>query len=320
MNDCAFHLSYIFMIRNHEQPKKIQGVLAASLTPMKENLDVDHDQLIAHCRWLLANGCNGVALMGTTGEANSLGVAERLDLLDAVVEAGISPARLLVGTGCCALPDTLALTRHALDHGVAGMLMLPPFYYKGVSEDGIYAAFDAVIQRIGDEALRIYLYHFPQMSAIPFSHALIERLLNQYPGIIAGIKDSSGDLDNMRSMTASFPGFDVFTGNDRYLLDVLRVGGVGCISATTNISCSLAGQLYTTWTTAEAEAEAIQEKLTGVRLAVQARPMIPALKGFMVRHTGNYGWKHIRPPHVMLPPEEIDALDQQLDAVAFSRA
>ena len=217
----------------------LKGVMAASLTPMKDDLTIDHERLIAHCRWLLDNGCNAIAFMGTTGEANSLSVAERMIALDAVLEAGIAPELLMVGTGCCALPDTLALTRHAIAQGVGGMLMLPPFYYKGVSEEGVFAAFDAAIQRVGHDGLRIYLYHFPQMSGVPFSHALIERLLKKYPDVIAGIKDSSGDFENMRSMAAHFPGFDVFAGTERYLLDIMRAGGVGCISASANVTCPL---------------------------------------------------------------------------------
>lgn len=282
---------------------------------MKDDLTIDHERLIAHCQWLLGNGCDGIAFMGTTGEANSLSVAERMIALDAVIEAGIAPEQLMVGTGCCALPDTLALTRHALAQGVGGMLMLPPFYYKGVSEEGVFAAFDATIQRVGQEDLRIYLYHFPQMSAVPFSHALIERLLKRYPDVIAGIKDSSGDFENMRSMAAHFPGFDVFAGTERYLLDILRAGGVGCISASANITCPLAAEVYRARETPEADA--LQEKLTRVRLAIQARVMIPALKGLLVRHRSDAGWQNLRPPQVSLSQDEIDQLDRELETLAF---
>ncbi len=296
--------------------KGLHGVMAASLTPMKDDLTIDHERLVAHCDWLLSSGCNGIAFMGTTGEANSLSVAERMIALDAVIEAGIPAEQLMVGTGCCALPDTLALWRHALAHQVGGMLMLPPFYYKGVSEDGVFAAFDAVIQRIGDDGLRIYLYHFPYMSAVPFSHKLIERLLKHYPGIIAGIKDSSGDWENMRSMASNFSDFDVFAGTEQYLLDVLRAGGVGCISASANVTCSLAAEVYKARETPKADA--LQEQLTQIRRVIQTRAMIPALKGFVARHRKDDGWKNFRPPHISLSQDEISNLENELESLAFA--
>ena len=183
----------------------ISGVLAAVLTPLNADLSPDLDRLLRHCRWLIDNGCDGLAVLGTTGEANSFSVDERIAILDGLAEAGIPGDRLLPGTGCCALTDSVSLTRRAVELGAAGVLMLPPFYYKDVSDAGLFATFAEIIERVGDSRLRIYLYHFPRMSAVPFSHALIEDLLKRYPDTVAGMKDSSGDLANMAGAARAFP-------------------------------------------------------------------------------------------------------------------
>ena len=188
-----------------------RGVLAPVVTPFTSDLRPDVARLVRHCRWLLDNDV-GLAVFGTNSEANSLTVAEKLELLDALVEAGLPAARMMPGTGTCALPDTVELTRRAVAHGCGGVLMLPPFYYKGVSDDGLFASFAEVIERVGDPRLRIYLYHIPPVSMVPISLPLIDRLLRRYPGTIAGIKDSSGDWNNTRAMLEQFQprGFDVF--------------------------------------------------------------------------------------------------------------
>ena len=166
-----------------------------------------------------------------------MSTGEKLELLDALTEAGIAAERMMPGTGCCALSDSLALTRKAVELGCAGVLMLPPFYYKGVSDEGLFRSYAEIIERVGDARLRIYLYHIPQVAQVPISLALIERLLKAYPGTIAGVKDSSGDWDNTRAMLERFQpqGFDVFAGSETFLLATLRGGGAGCISATANV-------------------------------------------------------------------------------------
>ena len=293
-----------------------EGVFAATLTPMNEDLSVNSGLLIKHCKWLLTHGLNGIALSGTTGEANSLSVAEKMIMLDDLIAGGISPEKLIVGTGCCAIPDSVTLSRHAVKHDVGGVLMLPPFYYKGVSDDGIFASFDEVIQRVGSDQLRIYLYHFPKMSAVPLSLSLIERLLKHYPDQIAGIKDSSGDWHNMKTMAEEFPGFRVFAGSEAFLLDILRVGGVGCISATVNITGFLAGQVFEQWQ--KETADGIQTKLTDIRLLLQKYPFIPMLKGLMQRYTGNEDWQTMRPPHMSMSQNEIDELLSILTSKSFA--
>ena len=285
---------------------KLKGVFPATLTPMRDDLSVNSELLVKHCKWLLENGADGITVSGTTGEANSLSVAEKMIMLDDLVAGGISPEKLIVGTGCCAFPDTVALTRHALKHGVSGILMLPPFYYKGVSDAGLFNSFEQVIQRVGDENLRIYLYHFPRMSATPISMQLIERLLKHYPHQIAGVKDSSGDWENMKGMVEAFPGFSVFAGTEAFLLDILRIGGVGCISASANVTIRFAGQVYSQWE--RPEAEGLQSRLTALRLALQQYPFIPGLKGMLADFSGDVSWNNMRPPHVPSSRNEIEMM------------
>jgi len=302
-----------------EKPmSKPGGVWVAALTPMNPDLSPNTRKFVDHCQWLLRQGANGLAVLGTTGEANSFSVAEKRALLEAVAEAGIGGDKLLPGTGTCAIPDTVELTRHALSVGSAGVVMLPPFYYKNVSDDGLYAAYSEVIQRVGDPKLRIYFYHFPQMSATPISHDLIERLLKEYPDTIAGIKDSSGNLDNMLEMCRRFPGFGVFAGSEQFLLPVLRAGGVGCISATANVTAALCAEVF-----AKRDApsvDAIQEELSAQRLAIQSQVLIPALKSIVARHTGDNGWLVTRPPVVPLDAAEESMLFATLDGTKFALA
>ena len=288
-------------------------VFAASLTPLKSDLSIDYDRLILHCKWLLSNGCNGVAFMGTTGEANSFSVTERIHALDTLIEAGIPAQSLMVGTGCCALPDTLALTRHAMQHGVTDILLLPPFYYKGVSDDGVYASCERVIQQIGDSRLRLYLYHFPFMSQVPFTDDVIEKLISHYPSHIAGIKDSSGDWEHISHLIKTFPSLNVFAGTERYLLETLRIGGAGCISASVNLTAPMAAEVVRHYK--EDKGDVLQKTLTTARLTIQEKPMIPALKGVMARLRNDSGWNYVRPPLLPLQAPEIESLFNDLKPV-----
>ena len=282
------------------------GVYAASLTPQHDDLSVNYERLVAHGRWLLDNGCDGIVVVGTSGEANSFTVAERMAALDAVVDAGLPAHRLLVGTGCCAVPDTVTLTRHAVTKGVGGVLVLPPFYYKNVPDEGVFAAFDRVIQQVGEAKLQVYLYHFPQMSTVPFSDALVERLLSAYPDTIVGMKDSTGDWSHMKHVVEAFPGFRVFSGTERYLLDILEAGGAGCISATVNVTCRLAGEVFARWQSEDMRP--LQHRLTAIRAAIMVYPAIPALKRIMAEQTGQADWLNLRPPLTPLGDDEAAAL------------
>ena len=307
---------------NHSENQTVpDGVMAAVLTPLAADGGVDHRRFADHCRWLLASGCDGLAVLGTTGEANSFSVEERLTLLDRLVESGVPPASLLPGTGCCALPDTVRLTRKAVTLGAKGVLMLPPFYYKTVTDDGLFAAFAEVIEAVGDDRLRVYLYHFPQMSGVPLRAPLIERLLARYPTIVAGMKDSSGDLANMTANAAAFPGFRVLSGSDELLWPLIQAGGAGCITAVCNVAAPLAARVVAAFRSDDpAAAESAHEPLAAVRAAIARYPLSAALKEIMARHTGDAGWLRLRPPLTPLPVDDAAALATALDRLGFAPA
>jgi 4-hydroxy-tetrahydrodipicolinate synthase len=289
-------------------PGTLEGVLAPILTPYDNELVPDIPRFVELACHLMGQGL-GLAPFGTTSEGNSLSVPEKAELLDALGEAGLDMGRMMPGTGCCALSDSVALTRHAVEAGCGGVLMLPPFYYKNPSEDGLFAAFAEIIERVGDDRLRVYLYHFPQQSQIPISHALIARLLAAYPGTVAGIKDSSGDFANMEAMCRSFPGFQVFAGTERLILPVMRAGGAGCISANANIHGPAMLDLWRRWR--ESEAEVLQREMDGFRTIMEGMPLIAALKALTARRTGDYGWRRVRPPLVALTPaDEIELVER----------
>src|SRR5438552_17197684 len=225
--------------------QRILCVLAPVVTPFKADLSPDCERFIRHCQWLLSQDC-GLAVFGTNSEANSMAAKERSTLLDVLVAAGIDPSRMTPGTGCCSVTETVELTAHAVKHGCAGVLMLPPFYYKNVSEEGLYRYFSEVVQRVGDTRLKIYLYHIPPVAIVGITPKLVERLLKAYPNTIAGMKDSSGDWNNTKTFLDAFArgGFDVFVGSESFLLANLRNGGAGTISATANVNPAAIHKLY----------------------------------------------------------------------------
>jgi len=242
----------------------IRGVLSPVVTPFTDTLEPDADRLAQHCRWLVDSNV-GLAVFGTNSEANSLSMNEKRRLLDHLIDAGLPAGKMMPGTGSCALSDAIELTQAALTHGCAGVLMLPPFYYKGVSDEGLHRFYSELIQKIGNSKLRVYLYHIPQVSNVPITYALIERLLKEYPGTIAGIKDSSGDWSNTLGMLEQFQphGFDVFSGSETFLLETLRRGGAGCISATANVNPARIAELFENFEAANAEEH--QSQLDAVR-------------------------------------------------------
>ena len=297
--------------------KRLAGVLSPVVTPFKPDFSPDPERFVRHCRWLLANNV-GLAVFGTNSEANSLSVGERIELLERLVESGADPARMMPGTGACALTDSVRLTAHAVELGCAGALMLPPFYYKGVSDDGLYRNFAEIVERVGDSRLRIYLYHIPPVSQIPISLALIERLLKAYPGAIAGVKDSSGDWNNTKAMLERFApqGFDVFAGSETFLLMNMRHGGRGCISATANVNPAAIHGLYARWQ--DADADEMQKSLDAIRAVFQKYPMIPALKQAVAHWSGDGEWTRVRSPLVELAAVQSTALIADLGEEGFS--
>jgi 4-hydroxy-tetrahydrodipicolinate synthase len=298
--------------------KPFAGVLSPVLTPFKKDLNPDAGRFVAHCRWLLDQGATGLAVFGTTSEANSLSVKERIELLEALIVDGINPKLLMPGTGCCALTDSVRLTAHAVRNGCGGVLMLPPFYYKGVSDDGLFANIAEVIERVGDDRLRIYLYHFPQMAVLSYSLDLVERLIKAYPTIVVGVKDSSGDWSNTEAMLKRFPGFDVFPGSEVFLLPALRGGGAGCITATANVNAAMVRNLYDNWQSPQADA--LQDEITALRKAIQGYPMIPALKEIIAHYRDDAVWTTVRPPLVRLSEAQGRSLIADLEQKKFALA
>lgn len=295
------------------------GVWAPAVTPLDRDLAPDPGRFTAHVRWLLDNGCHGVAVFGTTGEANSFAVDERIALLDATLEAGIPGERLMVGTGCCALTDTVRLTRHAVESGCKRVLMLPPFYYKGVSDEALYASYAAVIDRVGQDALAVYLYHFPRLSGVAITTGLVERLLaSPYARAVEGLKDSSGDPDSTGTFIARFPGLAVFPGTEALLLAGLEAGGAGCITASANVNAPAIRRVYNAWTAGSADAAGLQEIIGAQRAALQSQPLIPTLKRLIAAAHKDPAWLAIRPP--LLPTDEAAAAKQDaaLAAAGFA--
>ena len=274
---------------------RLRGVLAPALTPFNQRLEPDVGRFVAHCRWLVDNHA-GLAIFGTNSEAASLAVSERIFLTDAILEAGIPAAKLMPGTGACSISDAVTLTRHAVQSGAAGVLMLPPFYYKGVSDDGLFGYYAEVIERVGDARLAIYLYHFPQLTQVPISLSLIERLLKRYPKVIAGAKDSSGDWSNSKAMIDTYArsGFDVFPASESLLSKSLAIGGAGCISATVNVNPAGIHALYEQWDSAQGDG--LQAQADTVRKIFQTVPMIAAMKRVVSEFAHDPDWRVVRPP------------------------
>src|SRR6266480_470926 len=303
---------------------RIRGVLAPVVTPFKADLSPDRDRFIAHCQWLLSQN-SGLAAFGTTSEANSLSAKERMTLLDVLVGAGIDPSRMMPGTGCCSIIETIDLTAHAIRHGCAGVLMLPPFYYKDVSEEGLYRYFSEVVQRVGDARLKIYVYHIPSVAIVSVTPRLIERLLKAYPNAIAGMKDSSGDWNNTKTFLEAFAdnGFDVFVGSESFLLANMRNGGAGTISATANVNPAAIHELYNVASavSADVDLQPQQAQLNVVREVFSSRKfssMIAALKQAIAIYANDPEWARVRPPLIELTTEEVNSLAAESKAIGFA--
>src|SRR5512145_1277034 len=298
--------------------KRIEGVAAPVITPFRKDYSPDAERFVRHCRWLLKSGCAGLAVFGTNSEANSMSVGEKRKLLEALVAGGIPATTLMPGTGHCALSDSIEMTRAAVELGCAGVLMLPPFYYKGVSDEGLYRNFAEVIERVGDERLSLYLYHIPPVAQVPITLSLIEKLLARYPGIVAGAKDSSGDWSSTKAMLDAFAkeGFGVFAGSEVFLLDNMRHGGKGCITATGNINPGPIDRVFRNWRSAEADK--LQAGITATRKIVQKQPMIAALKSAVAHFGNDTEWRTCRPPLVELSSAQEEELIRDLKAAGFT--
>jgi 4-hydroxy-tetrahydrodipicolinate synthase len=328
--------------------QRVRGVLAPVVTPFKADLEPDSQRFIAHCKWLLSQNC-GLAVFGTNSETNSLSMEERAMLLDELVAAGVDPARMMPGTGCCSIMETVKLTKQAVGNGCAGVLMLPPFYYKDVGEEGLYRYFSEVVQRVGDARLKIYLYHIPPVAVVGVTPKLVERLLAAYPDAIAGMKDSSGDWNNTKTFLDAFAArdrhgdsatgraasiagasrtFDVFVGSESFLVANMRNGGVGTISATANVNPAAIHKLYSQWVRtrtgdnadAQPHLDDQQQRLNVVRQVFSNKKfpsMIAALKQAIAIYANDPVWRTVRPPLVELTPQQAKTLAAELKAIGF---
>lgn len=282
------------------------GLWPPLATPFSANGEIDLSLLIAHASQLLAEGADGLTLLGTTGEANSLSLRERRGLIEALAGAGLPPARMLVGTGGCAIEDVVELSRLAGDLCCAGVLIMPPFYYKKIVDEGLFTFYARLIEQLGANPPRILLYHIPQVAGVGLSLELIGKLREAFPEILVGIKDSSGDLAHAKAIIASFPGFKVFVGTERDAIEAMRAGASGVISGAGNINAAASARLLAA---REApEASAWLEDINQTRAVLSRYGNIEAVKAILAVRYGDQAWAMPRPPLLPLSPAARQAL------------
>lgn len=288
----------------------IRGVIAPILTPFNDDMTIATDLYVEHARSLLRQGCAGITPFGTTGEALSVGIDERIAAIQALVDAGIDPACMIPGTGLSNVADTARLSRACLDIGCNGVMTLPPFYFKDVSEQGLYDYFVALLAAIGDSA-RIYLYHIPPVAVVGIPSTLAARLHAEYPGQVVGIKDSSGDRSNTMRLL-KIDGLIVYPGSEMYLLDALDHGAAGCITATANINAAHVARVIQCHDDGDtAQAHALHETVKALRLAIQVKGPIPAQKRLLAIATGDSRWANVRPPlQAMLEEDGLELAER----------
>ncbi|MSU88808.1 dihydrodipicolinate synthase family protein [Rhodobacteraceae bacterium 2CG4] len=294
---------------------QISGVHCAAATPVTADGAPDLALFTAHCHALLEEGCHGIAMLGTTGEANSFGLRQRMALLDGVIDGGVPAATLLPGTSAPSVADTAELTAHAVRSGAKGVVLLPPYYYKGVGDEGLYRFYAGVIEAVADDRLRVVLYHIPQVTQIPLGHELIARLLEDFPGIVCGIKDSSGEMPNMEAMCRRFPQLGVLAGADPLMLPLLRMGGAGCITATSNLRADALRVVWDGWQdpARAAEVAAAQARIDAWRTLTNRHVQLPTVKAMLARSRGNPGWLDPLPPLVELTEAQRQDVWDEMD-------
>lgn len=300
----------------------IRGIWPALMTPLHEDLSIDHVRFAAHARQLLADGCGGVTPFGTTGEGPSFSLDERRAAVDALVARGVPAARILVSTSCAALPEAIALTRHAQDLGAWGVLLTPPFFFKSVPDDGVVAAYRQVLDATADRPLRVVLYHIPQVAGVGLSQAVIAQLLERYPERIVAIKDSAGNRAHSVALAQSFmrpdrPQIGVHVGHEPDLPTLGRLGSCGAVSGLANFMPRAVHRLVSEPDGAGAardlgRIEHLLDLLGGYAL-------IPALKAIQAMQTGDMDWRRVRPPLMPLDDARTQALAAALAPLGLDR-
>lgn len=292
----------------------LSGVIAAIATPVDQTGEPDIARATQLARFLLDNGCDGLNVLGTTGEATSFSLDQRKRVMSAYRDAGLPMDRLMVGTGAAAVADAVALTRHAAELGFAGALLLPPFYYKGVPDDGLAAYVDNIVQAIAATPIAIYLYHYPALSGLPWPIPLIRRLLAAHGGRIAGLKDSSGDMDYAREAAAISTEFKVFPSTEAVLAEARAGAFAGCISATANLNADLCAHAFRSGDTAALAAA------VSIRRLFEGKALVPGVKALLshIHHDAALAW--VKPPLTAFPPADQSAVIAGYDGIRVANA
>jgi len=295
-----------------------QGIYTASLTPLTTSFEPNIKELINHVLWLLESGSDGVAILGSTGEANSLTIEQRLKI---IYKCGkkLPPDRLIFGTGSCALKDATNLTRASLDVGVNSVLILPPFYYKPQSDESVLRYFSELISIVNDSKLRIIFYNFPKLTGYNFNIKILNKLKREFGEIALGIKDSSGDLDNFINIVQNIPDFMVFPGTESFLLETLRLGGAGCISATANLSSQQCQSVYLAWRNDQNDkAELHQKNLSNLRIVLEKHSFVSGLKSIFANKKNSEVWRHMLPPFSLLKSKEVRLIEDKIKELGLN--
>ena len=293
------------------------GIYTASLTPLFDSFEPNIPALIRHAQWLLEEGSDGVALLGSTGESNSMTVEQRQSIIEqSALE--LPPDRLMMGTGSCALQDAVSLTQASVNAGVLSVLVLPPFYYKPQSEESVLSFFSLLVEAVDNPNLRIIFYNFPQLSGYNFSIKILQELKLRFGDIAAGIKDSSGDWNNMLDMVQNVPDLMVYTGTETLLLDILRKGGAGSITATANLIAPECQHVFQAWKNGRSEAaDQAQKHLTALRIAFESYSFVSEMKSLLAAQTNSEEWNHMLPPFAQLPDEQVEELTEQIKVLGL---
>ena len=297
--------------------RPLNGVYTASLTPLTASFEPNIPALVRHAQWLLESGSDGVALLGSTGEANSLTLEQRLSIIEQTARE-LPPDRLMLGTGSCALQDAVRLTKASVDAGVFSVLVIPPFYYKPQSDESVLRFYSELILSVDEPRLRIIFYNFPKLSGYNFSVKILQELKQRFGDIAAGIKDSSGEWKNMLGIVQNIPDFMVYTGTETLLLDILKKGGAGCITATANLIAPECQRVYQAWKNNKQKvAEQAQMNLTDLRKTLENYPFVSELKSLFAAHTNAEEWENMLPPFAPILDKQVEELTEQIKGLGL---